>query len=455
LEVSAEVLEGQASPILSILGPKAAPYEITRDHLDVDICGVPVEDAVVIGGVRMGGFGGGLLGGVVGEAAGGIGGGIVGAYYSAIIEDFLHAHRFINPLVQDFIVDQQLVPGVVVPLKLVAPELDRDITTARVRLSSELGDVHINEFGVVANVRSEFAPTSIDACAIATPGFPLTQDPSPSFPIGPNLNSFAVVSDDLINQLSESVRRAGLLRTTYAGSNLTVGDVVDTNDPVVHLALQLAGIDAAAPLLIRSSADTSPRLLIVDDPDTQSAVEIVFRLNDVSVEMVVDRNGDGIAGRPGEECPTLHSCFSRSAPSLEDCSLFAACLDIDVSADFQVSTVASDEGPRPEILLTGVRPHPIVREPFGLVCDSPIASVGAPFLSAASGSQAIQRLFEGLELSVPPIVIKDLSLNGLVKVDHLKAIAIETNHDPSLQEYLGVAMDLEECPGSECGSELP
>ncbi len=394
-------------------------------------------------------------------------------------------------------------------------------------LEGNLSDVQITANGIVAGLKGKFATTApLDPEVRSTPGAVLTPAGLPEMAVPDAGGVFVALADDTINQLFASLTAMGGLNPGCQDSGKTVSDLIPvdcdalsvgecSNDSsiackedadcdgglceenavktnlligachgfkgddcdalppftgqklacqAVKNKMQQFNIDGSQPLLFCSRQDVPPRILITDDPGSE-AVETTLRLNDLSVAMVVDRNGNTILDG---ELSSIPKCFEEGASTTGDCLFFALCLDLNVETAMQLATkhcendpgllctdnsectdvggncVAACEGGKPGFV-TRVNDIDITPRAAGVMCGG-TTTPGDDEMVANEGAQNETNdiLLEKATRFSPPICIKGLTLGDFVEFYDPRLIAIEADDPPDeFQDYLGITGDVQ------------
>jgi len=205
-----------------------------------------------------------------------------------------------------------------------------------------------------------------------------------------------------------------------------------TGAELLHLNV---GLNASQPLLFCVKTEVPPRLFIQDDPSTP-AVETALRLNDLVVAMVVDRDGNNALEGTLETTP---NCFSSSATTTGDCNLFGACLDLNFLTSMQFQTCA-DGKPGLTTNFLGVQ---VLHRTAGVVCAATTAGPDETITGTAAENSTIDVLGNQVHAFTPPVCASGLTLDGFVSFVNPRLIAIDTDGDPTFQDYLGITGDIE------------
>jgi len=191
---------------------------------------------------------------------------------------------------------------------------------------------------------------------------------------------------------------------------------------------------AAQPLLFCSRLDVPPNFKVVDDALT-APVETALRLTDLSMAIAVDRDGGGFAGA----LSATPSCFDADAPSVGDCLLAGLCLDLNIDAAMELVSPPSAVCADKPGLVTQINGLVATVRQAGVVCGAlPAGDDGSIVDGSASENESIDLLEANAEIFAPPICAEGLTLGGFVHFISPSLIAVETDGDPSFQDYLGL-----------------
>ncbi|MBW2149124.1 MAG: putative metal-binding motif-containing protein [Deltaproteobacteria bacterium] len=393
-------------------------------------------------------------------------------------------------------------------------------------LEGNLSSVEITANGIVAGLTGKFATTApLDPEVQSTPGAVLTPAGLPTMLVPDAEDVFIALADDTINQLFASLTAMGGLKTGCQDSGKTVSDLIPvdcgslsvgecSNDSsiackedadcdgglceensakttilqgacygfqgydcdalplgrklacqAVKNKMQQFNINGSQPLLFCSRQDIPPRLLIQDDPGTTDWVETTLRLNDLSVAMVVDRNGNQILDG---ELTSIPKCFEEGSSTVGDCAFFALCLDLNLETAMQLAekhcendaeiicTSDSDcesvvgggcvdvcEEGKPGFI-TRVNEIVITPRAAGVMCGG-TTTPGDDEMVANEGAQNETNdiLIQNATRFTPPICIEGLTLGDFVEFYNPRLIAIEADGDLDFQDYLGITGDVQ------------
>ncbi|MEK6676828.1 MAG: hypothetical protein AABZ47_14385, partial [Planctomycetota bacterium] len=354
---------------------------------------------------------------------------------------------------------------------VVAPEA---IQGFMVTLMAGLNVVDISPLGLRASLDATFTTIQTDPTIPPTPGAVLSPAPAPGFPdqVPGSDDAYVGIADDVINQLFASLTASGLLKANCQNTGKTLNDFL--NQPAdcetimggtdnetaaqqgrchafkgadcamipVQVGMGLGILERTTctvvkalnlrentTVLVCAQQEVPPQLLITDDINT-APVETSVRLNDLSIAMVADRDNNGLEG----ELLALRGCFQQGAPTLGDCNLFAACVDLNILTEMQFQTCADGV---PGIVTTPTGIATTIRQ-LGVVCGAASATDDMALTDAAGEGQQIMDIIHDLEDFTPPLCAQGLTLGDFVNFVNPRLISIETDGDPAMQDYLGI-----------------
>jgi len=377
-----------------------------------------------------------------------------------------------------------------------------DIDQLMLKTETNLEELEVvTDQGVNVQLKGKVAPTSQDPCAADSQGFVLSCADPPLFPQDAvTKNAYAVLSDDIINQMMEATRMTGSLPISNYIPPITLGGLPGIGTCIVCPAPPPAccgslfachGMNANTGILFEISPDTAPTLVLMDNPATPQ-VEVQIRLNSVSATVIADRDSDGIIGvpTPGNPCPaaTLPVC-APTGPTIPltcpmgpngDCRLYEACYNLFVNVTLDVQETMIDGVRVPQITFTNASLNGAVAA-SGAVCNGSLGSFNA--LAGPVANVALNQMIANFPTSFPPFTLDGLSLDvnacevgpqvnpggllsgfGCVSDDECESgdclplmqihmpqmIAIESNADPTQQDYIGIELQMVTCAGVSC-----
>jgi hypothetical protein len=188
------------------------------------------------------------------------------------------------------------------------------------------------------------------------------------------------------------------------------------------------GLEAGQAILICTRQDIPPRMVF---PNAGSPTQVAasLRLNDLSVAMVVDRQGDDL----DDALESLPECFVPGAPIVGDCRLMATCLDINYN--FTLAFQTCTDG-KPGIASTFNNIQILNRE-AGVLCSGggPTGDAATAIAQAAGDDVVTIELGSKAEDLSPPICMAGLSLGGFVDC---ATPGLFTIGGGAFRDYLGV-----------------
>jgi hypothetical protein len=391
------------------------------------------------------------------------------------------------------------------PVKLKAIKVDEEvIANFDQKLSGNVYSVEITGHGIAAGLTGTFATMALDPEIEETPGAVLTPAPLPQLPVQFNRDVFIGLADDTLNMMFASMTMAGRLKGDCTDTGKTIGDVLpdcETIDLVLPLATALArgachgirgtdcetisygndtytasvqGIchsyqnhdcntlelpEANALALIEKAACTNgpkpnlhadqhllfcagagipPRMLFEDNWATP-AVEAALRLNDLSVGLVVDR--DGSAGQAGP-LSGVEGCFATGSNTAADCSLMAACLDLNFDFEMQFLDTCPDDKPGFRNKFTAIQ---LLNREFGTMCGGTIvaASDDAEVLHTAATDETVEiDLSNRAEVFAPEICGAGLTMGNFLQCSDPTVFTIDTDGSVVLKDYIAITCDV-------------
>ncbi len=331
------------------------------------------------------------------------------------------------------------------------------------KLAFEKSQVEITPTGLAVGFTTTFTPTMVDGEIDGDlPGTPLTDAPLPQ-PFIPFADGLTVAfSDDAFNQMLYGLTVTGKFKTEFEDVRV-LGDLLPANCGTLQPAEQgqcvalkggncaalppgdaqdacletealsaFLNIDADTPILLHGRMDVPPKLLLADSLATPNIVEGALRLSQLSVAILADRDGDGMHDGPYSTVP---SCFGWNPATLEACSMWEACLDI----DFPVHLLLNDVGGgviEIETIVTGSSLS------TGVMCSGGTMGPSAgPFDDIAQGL-VVDLLEDMVSDNTPPLRFEGLDFGGLFSFQNPHLIQIKNGVDPNFGDYLGITGDI-------------
>jgi hypothetical protein len=373
------------------------------------------------------------------------------------------------------------------------------------KLSADVSSVDITTNGIVAGLTGHFATTLVDSEVPSTPGSVLTPAPLPTLPVPNAQDVFIGLADDSINMMFASMAAAGKLKLGCVDTTKTIGDLLPDCDALTlatdaataaargmcygvkgtscesfsfgTAALTATGqgichgvqgdtcstiptvfgtalVERAAcnatpdfnlhgsqSLLFCTQEDIPPRMLFPGGNALTSSVPSSLRLNDLSVALVVDRDGTPGFPPPGGVLADAQGCFKQDGNTAADCNLLAACLDINLNFNVGFQTCADG---KPGFKSTFDTIQVLNRE-VGMVCGgsgAPTSDDLALDQTSTDDTVTIQIGQQAGELS-PDICGAGLDLGGFVTCQSPQLLAIESDGSAALKDYLAITCNVQ------------
>jgi hypothetical protein len=206
--------------------------------------------------------------------------------------------------------------------------------------------------------------------------------------------------------------------------------------------LSLQTISTASNVMFCAKTDI-PVLRLPNNP-VISGVTSDLAINDISVSLIVDRNGNG---KVDGLINSLPGCFSGQQTSL-DCNIVAACLDVNFRFAMQ-NVICPATGPtdtaKPGFKFGFLDFLPNIRE-VGKVCSgtTPPPSNDQKVVESSNNQPALTGpLATNAGLFSPPICGAGLDMGGFVSCVSPAVLGLEANGDPKYKEFLALTCDLQ------------
>ncbi len=198
-------------------------------------------------------------------------------------------------------------------------------------------------------------------------------------------------------------------------------------------------LHASQPLLFCAVGDVPPRMLFPDNPGTGSAVPAVLRIPSLSVELVIDRDGDHQA--PGA-LADIPGCFTSGASNAVDCNAFSACLSLNLDFSMAFQTCSQDN--KPGFVPTFQDVQVLARQ-IGTVCGGATSPTSdSNVLQQSSNTQITIPLGQNGAGFAPPICGAGLDLGGFVQCTNPGVLSIRTeNTFPESRDYLAITCKIQ------------
>lgn len=196
-------------------------------------------------------------------------------------------------------------------------------------------------------------------------------------------------------------------------------------------ATPATNLTASQGVLFCSRQDVPPALKITDNPSTTGKVETKLRLNDLSMALIVDREGNGLQGT----LSALPKCFAKGSPTVGDCALYEICLDLNLITELELLTCSDGN---PGIAAKAIDLQVLNRQP-GVVCSAGPAGDDTQVIDQSeSDDVSIDAFKQRVDDFTPPLCAKGLTLGGTLNFLSPHLISSETDGDPAFQEFLGI-----------------
>ena len=228
------------------------------------------------------------------------------------------------------------------------------------------------------------------------------------------------------------------------------GDLTEITSCIAASLLGVQTISTATNVMFCAKADI-PVLTLPNDPGL-SGVLSDLSLNDISVSLLIDKNGDGI----NADINTLPGCFSGKQTTT-DCKMVAACLDINFRFAMENLNCPADPAVPGDTEKPGFRFNflnflPNVRS-VGSVCpatpsgtqsgqQAPPANKEKVLESSADKDKLADPIGKNAGVFSPPICGAGLDMAGFVTCDTFTVLGLEANNDPAFKEFLALSCDL-------------
>jgi hypothetical protein len=374
---------------------------------------------------------------------------------------------------------------------------------------SRVDDVQITATGLSIGIGASFEPdpAQLDPAAANIAGTPVDTAPLPQSPIQPTdglpvgMVTLAF-SDDLFNQLFNSMVATGRLRTNFEVTR-TLGDFIpdDCNDITdVDRRARCIGFRAADPpasarfcgrfdgftdaceaafpyglgdddphrrqccragrirrtanirtattIILQGVIHNPPQLLINDVPGTPD-IEVVLRFPQISLHLIADRDNNGVLNTgtldslPDCSFGDLDAEFGTQTTVATECVLWETCPTVDLNLGMQIGTNPNNGRDRIQFNFGGVQRS----NPYTVSCGG-TEPIELDFFNESAGrTETFDILDNQLRDRTPPLEHDGLELGGFVSFDKDRIIAIETDNDPNgFQDYIGITGNLVENP---------
>jgi hypothetical protein len=214
--------------------------------------------------------------------------------------------------------------------------------------------------------------------------------------------------------------------------NTVIDDLIRTAERAACNLSPSLNIHASDTLLFCARQDLPPHFVVHDDPAT-SPVEVGLRMNDLSLGVALDRDGNAALDGP---LTSLPPCFGPGSVATGDCSLAALCLDLNFLADFELASSGecpADGGVSKPGFKARITDVQTLNRSVGLVCGGMPAGTDT---GVVSGSTANNASIDSLRLSAqqfsPPACMSGLTLGGFVTFQDPTIFALRTGSPKSV-----------------------
>lgn len=370
---------------------------------------------------------------------------------------------------------------------------------------SRVDDVQITPTGLSIGIGASFEPdpAQLDPGAANIPGTPVDLAPLPQSPIlatdGLPVGMVTLAfSDDLFNQLFNSMVATGRLRTNFEVTR-TLGDFIPENcdditdvdrrarcigfraaDPPASARFcgrfdgftdaceaafpyglgdddphrrqccragrirRTTNIRTATTIILQGIIHNPPQLLINDIPGTPD-IETVLRFPQISLHLIADRDNNGVLNTgtleslPDCSFGDLDAEFGTQTTVATECVLWETCPTVDLNLGMQIGTNPNSGRDRIQFNFGGVTRS----NPYTVSCGG-TEPIELDFFNESAGrTETFDILDNQLRDRTPPLEHDGLELGGFVTFDKDRIIAIETDNDPNgFQDYIGITGNL-------------
>jgi hypothetical protein len=356
------------------------------------------------------------------------------------------------------------------PLGFEFLQLDDTVFPAfNVEVSNTMAEVRITSQGLAIAYNGTFAPTpgSIDPEASMIPGTPLTDGPLALPPIPGADQVTLAIADDFFNQLLYGLTITGGFQTSFGEVRLLDellppdcavlgtpqergqcagirGEDCALLDPAAAFICAAAtdqaesiNIDETTPMILHGRIGLAPKVVIADDPATPDALEAVLRIGQISVSVLADRDGDGAFDE--DSLSALDACDDAFPATQTTCLFWETCYDVDFFLDLDLTT-----DPDGNALLTPMVVDSAIQT--AVICGGG-GGVMLPdddWIDELAQAIVLTTLADEVSANTPPFEIEGLDFGDLLELTAPRAIAIETDGDPTIDEFLGLTSDVQE-----------
>ncbi len=358
------------------------------------------------------------------------------------------------------------------PLNFDFVQLDDAVFPAfNVEMTSEMAEVQITPQGLAIAYNGTFAPTpgSLDPEAAMIPGTPLTDGPL-ALPVIPGADQVTFgLADDFFNQLLYGLTITGGFRSSFdevrllndllppdcaalatpqergqcaalRGEDCSQFDGIDEAAELVCDAAtdtaHLLNIDATTPMILHGRIGLAPKVVIDDDPATDGVLEAVLRIGQISVSMLADRDGDGEFDV--DMLASVPECDDAVPATETTCLFWETCYDVDFFLDLDLTT-DPDGVPvlTPTVVDSSIQTAVMCGGGGGVMLPDD------DWIDELAQAIVLTTLTDEVTNNTPPFEMDGLDFGDLIELTAPRAIAVETDGDPTIDEYLGLTSDVQ------------
>jgi hypothetical protein len=193
-------------------------------------------------------------------------------------------------------------------------------------------------------------------------------------------------------------------------------------------------LKATQPLLFCAKGDVPPRMLFPNTGTPGTVVPSALRLNDLSVALVIDRTENHVVEAPLSTAP---SCFAGNTAA--DCSVFSACLDLNLNFTMNSINLCPDGKPGFKSTFDSIQ---IVNRDIGVVCSGVTSpTTDGEVLEDASDDTITIPLGTNAGNLSPDICGAGLDL-GFLQCATPQILGVEADGKLELRDYLAISCTL-------------
>jgi hypothetical protein len=357
-------------------------------------------------------------------------------------------------------------------------------------LVTEPVDAQFTPQGISVALDGVFSSTFTDPDIPGSPGSAATPAPAPNPPQPGTGNTYFVASDDIVNQLFAAMSAQGDFKTVCKASGKTVADFLPadcstlTSAPLRGICQGVKGVDCSTitegtalqtavaigacfgatqqhtvcaslpagqqaicnatpflnlkadmPFLFCGQTEVPPRLLLQDDPGTDNAVEAGLRFKNFLVGVVLDRNKDSAV----DDLSTVGVCTGATPEIAGDCKFVAACIDFILKTTL---SLVNDAG-KLKIVSTAGGLVPQTADAGAICAGATTVIPDGSLVGGALSSPSTDDAKADANNLTPALQVDGLDLGGIVKFNNPRLITLDTDGDPTFQDYLGITGEIE------------